>query len=93
MISVMNRGMKQSDHFCFPLHRKSQMKSFVVITSVFEIIFMTHTERERDTRCQSQYGFGAQTWSETCAEATNVLISENCIIYCARTSSFMYGLF
>ncbi len=45
---VMNGGMKQSDHFCFPLHRKSQQKSFVVITSVFEITYMTQRERERE---------------------------------------------
>lgn len=57
---VMNSGMKQSNHFCFPLHRKSQQNSFVVITSVFEITYMTHCKRDGIREVL----FQAQTWSE-----------------------------
>lgn len=58
-------GMKQRDHFCFPLHRKSQQTSFVVITSVFEITYMTRWQGERERGAVSgAVMLMAQTWSE-----------------------------
>lgn len=44
MMLVITGGMKQSDHFCFPLHRKSHQNGSVVTTSVFYITCMTHAQ-------------------------------------------------